>query len=59
MAREFFPNRNCIPGNERDAPFLFVLDSSRLMKDVFFPLKEMPNLSEMYYNTVYEKYFKK
>jgi hypothetical protein len=51
--------RSAIAMDERDAPFLFVLDSSRVMTDVFFPLKEMPNLSEMYYNTVYEKYFRK
>ncbi|HVU83441.1 MAG TPA: hypothetical protein VHC50_01280, partial [Puia sp.] len=29
-----------------DAPYLFVLDSSGVMKDVFYPRKEIPELSE-------------
>lgn len=41
-----------------DQPFLFILDSDMRMKDVFYPLKEYPELSAMYYTTIKKKYFK-
>jgi hypothetical protein len=47
------------PDDVSEEPFLFVLDSTRQMKDVFYPHKEMPGEAVMYYNTMYDKYFKK
>lgn len=38
-------------------PFLFVLDASGKICDVFFPMKELPALSDKYYEAMFEKYF--
>lgn len=47
------------PDDVSEEPFLFVLDSTRQMKDIFYPHKEIPGDAVMYYNTMYDKYFKK
>lgn len=44
--------------NARDeSPHLFVLDKSQVIKDAFYPMREVPALSEMYYEVIYKKYF--
>lgn len=45
------------PAEDVEEPFLFILDGGGQMKDVFYPLRELPTLSELYYDAMYEKYF--
>jgi peroxiredoxin len=43
---------------EFDRPYVFLLEVNKQIRDVFCPLKEIPILSEIYYNTIKQKYFK-
>lgn len=43
---------------EINTPYLFITDKSRRIYDVFVPMKELPEVSKKYYNTIFEKYFR-
>ncbi len=38
-------------------PYIFISDSSMIANQVFVPSKENPQLSEMYYKVILNKYF--
>ena len=42
-----------------NVPFVFVLGSDLRMKDLFIPMKELPDYTDMYYRIVWKKYFSK
>ena len=41
-----------------DSPYLFVTNRNMIANQIFIPLKEIPNLSEMYYEIIITRYFK-
>ncbi len=41
----------------QDVPYLFVTDSTLIVKDMFAPFEHYPDLSIFYYNAIIEKYF--
>lgn len=43
---------------KENIPFMFVVGPDMQMKDLFIPMKELPEYSEMYYHTIWRKYFK-
>ena len=42
-----------------NVPYVFMSDSLLVAKHVFIPAKEIPELSTMYYQIIYERYFAK
>lgn len=48
-----------IPFEETNRLYMFILDSSYTVKNFFIPEETLPKLSITYYETIYEKYFKK
>jgi hypothetical protein len=42
-----------------NAPFVYFTDSSLMVADVFLPIKEIPRLSEIYYEEMLAKHFRK
>jgi len=43
--------------SKHQRPYLFILDNDLIIKNLFFPLKELPKLSALYYNAVVTRYF--
>lgn len=43
--------------NKENVPFIFVIDNSLYLKDLFIPIKEIPSHSEMYIKIIKNKYF--
>ena len=41
-----------------DSPYLFVTNRNMIANQIFLPLKEIPLLSDMYYNVIKTRYFK-
>lgn len=44
---------------EENVPFNFIIDADLQMKDLFIPMKELPEYSDMYYRIIWKKYFDK
>lgn len=42
---------------EENIPFTFVIGRDLIMKDLFIPMKELPEFSDMYYRVIWKKYF--
>ncbi len=53
----FYSSNLGIPIEEYNIPFMFIADKDRIVKMIFVPEKTMPELYELYLNTVYERYF--
>lgn len=43
---------------KENIPFVFIVGPDMQMKDLFIPMKELPEYSEMYYHTIWRKYFR-
>lgn len=41
-----------------DEPYLFIMDHDFHQKDVFYPMKEIPEFTHRYYKAMFDKYFK-
>lgn len=46
-----------LPVENLHTPFVFVVDSSLIAKNIYVPIKEFFALGNIYYDLVYEKYF--
>lgn len=44
---------------KENVPFFFVIREDLRMKDLFIPMKELPDLSDLYYRIIWKKYFDK
>lgn len=44
---------------KENIPFTFIIDKDLRMKDLFIPMKELPDYSDMYYRIIWKKYFYK
>jgi len=44
--------------SEINLPFYFYLDESLTFKDIYFPIKDMPDLTETYLTEMYRKHYK-
>lgn len=44
---------------KENIPFTFVIDKELRMRDLFIPMKELPDYSDMYYRIIWKKYFYK
>lgn len=44
---------------DENVPFVFVIGEDLRMKDLFIPMKELPDYSDMYYRIIWKKYFHK
>ena len=42
---------------DENVPFVFVIGEDLRMKDLFIPMKELPDYSDTYYRIVWKKYF--
>lgn len=42
---------------KENTPFVFVVGADLHMKDLFIPMKELPEYADMYYQTIWKKYF--
>ena len=43
---------------EENIPFIFVMNERLCMDDLFIPIKEMPNYSDLYFHIIETKYFR-
>lgn len=43
---------------EENTPFIFVMDERLYMDDLFIPIKELPNYSDLYFHIMKTKYFR-
>jgi len=41
----------------QDIPYLFITDSSLVIKDMYAPFENYPDLNTFYYNAIIQKYF--
>ena len=46
-------------GRDENVPFVFIIGEDLRMKDLFIPMKELPDYSDMYYRIIWKKYFHK
>lgn len=44
---------------KENVPFFFIIGKDLRMKDLFIPMKELPDLSDLYYRIIWKKYFDK
>ncbi len=44
---------------DENVPFVFIIGEDLRMKDLFIPMKELPDYSDMYYRIIWKKYFHK
>lgn len=44
-------------GKSENKPFVYLTNSNFKIADCFFPIKEIPEFSDIYYNTMHKKYF--
>jgi len=47
-----------IPFEEFNIPFLFIIDNDRICKMIFVPEKALPELTDLYLDTILNRYFK-
>lgn len=56
--RVFNSNSLKIPAENLGYPYYFIIDSSRIIHNVFVPDKGMPHISSRYLNLIQKRYFK-